>query len=378
MQATAKRRPGSPPEGATLDGATVSGATVSGATPDGSGPARLSGTREVTKLPGSEEFARLAEPFRAELLAHCYRMLGSVYDAEDQVQETLVRAWRSYGEFQGRASLRTWLYRIATNACLRAIENRGRRPLPSGLGSPSDDPYGPLAGARADVPWLQPFPDALLPGRSADPAEVAVSRESVRLALIAALQYLPPRQRAVLLLRDVLGWHAAEVADLLDTTVTAVNSALQRARDQLREAAPAQDAMREPADAGQRDLLDRYAAAFETADVAGLTELLRVDAVLEMPPIAIWFAGRDKVSRFLARRVLVRPGDFAMTAVQANGQPAVAAYERGDDGSYRAHAIQVLTVRDGRISRITSFNDGSLFAAFGLPARYPGTLPVLD
>jgi RNA polymerase sigma-70 factor (ECF subfamily) len=379
MQATAKRRPGRPPDGATLDratldGATLDGATVSGATPDGSGPARLGGTREVTKLPGSEEFARLTEPFRAELLAHCYRMLGSVYDAEDQVQETLVRAWRSYGEFQGRASLRTWLYRIATNACLRAIENRGRRPLPSGLGSPSDDPYGPLAGPRTEVPWLQPFPDALLPGRSADPAEVAVSRESVRLALIAALQYLPPRQRAVLLLRDVLGWHAAEVAGLLDTTVTAVNSALQRARDQLREAAPAQDAMREPADAGQRDLLDRYAAAFETADVTGLMRLLREDAVFEMPPQPAWFAGRELIGRFLAAKVLPERA-FRMLPIAANGQPALAAYLREDDGVFRAHAIQVLTVSAGQITRLVSFNDAGLFPAFGLPPTFPVTAP---
>jgi RNA polymerase sigma-70 factor, ECF subfamily len=369
MQATAKRRPGSPPDGATPDGATVNGAT-----PDGSGPARLSGTRQVTKLPGSEEFARLTEPFRAELLAHCYRMLGSVYDAEDQVQETLVRAWRSYGEFEGRASLRTWLYRIATNACLRALENRGRRPLPSGLGSPGDDPYGPLASERADVPWLQPFPDALLPGRPADPADVAVSRESVRLALIAALQYLPPRQRAVLLLRDVLGWHAAEVADLLGTTVIAVNSALQRARDQLREAAPAQDAMHEPADAAQRDLLDRYAVAFETADVTGLMRLLREDAVIEMPPQPGWFAGRDLIGRFLAAKVL--PGHaFRMLPIAANGQPAFAAYLREDDGVFRAHAVQVLTVSAGQITRLVSFNDASLFPAFGLPPTFPVTAP---
>ena len=182
----------------------------------------------------------------------------------------------------------------------------------------------------------------------------------------------------MLILRDVLGWHAAEVADLLGASTVAVNSALQRARAQIASLVPAEDDIVEPDDPKVRELLARYAAAFETADVAGLTELLRADAVLEMPPIAIWFAGRDQVTRFLARRVLVRAGDFAMMAVQANGQPAVAAYERGDDGSYRAHAIQVLTVRDGRISRITSFNDGSLFAAFGLPARYPGTLPVLD
>jgi RNA polymerase sigma-70 factor (ECF subfamily) len=358
MQATANARPGGP-----LDSAM----------PDGGGQDRPA-AREVAPAPGSEEFARLTEPYRPELLAHCYRMLGSVYDAEDQVQETLVRAWRSYGDFQGRASLRTWLYRIATNACLRAIENRGRRPLPSGLGSPSDDPNGPLAATRPEVPWLQPFPDALLGDGPADPAAVAVSRENVRLALIAALQYLPPRQRAVLLLRDVLGWRAAEVAGLLDTTVTAVNSALQRARGQLREVAPAQDAMREPADAGQRELLDRYAAAFETADVAALMRLLREDAVFEMPPQPAWFAGRELIGRFLASRVL--PANvFRMLPVAANGQPALAAYLRESDGVFHAHAIQVLTVSGGQITRLVSFNDAGLFPAFGLPPTFGVTAP---
>jgi RNA polymerase sigma-70 factor (ECF subfamily) len=343
----------------------------------GSGPSgggdqgRGTGTGTVAAMPGADEFARLTEPFRPELLAHCYRMLGSVYDAEDQVQETLVRAWRSYGEFEGRASLRTWLYRIATNACLRAIENRGRRPLPSGLASASETPDGSLPPVRPEVSWLQPFPDALLPGGPADPAAIAVSRESVRLALIAALQYLPARQRAVLLLRDVLGWRAAEVADLLDTSTAAVNSALQRARGQLRQAAPAKDEMREPDDADRRALLDRYAAAFENADVAALMELLREDAVLEMPPQPIWFAGRDLVGRFMAAWVLTERGAFKMIPTAANGQSAFVAYLRESDGVYRAHAIQVLTVSAGRIDRIVSFNDAALFPAFGMPHVLP-------
>ena len=189
-------------------------------------------------MPVSDEFARLTDPFRPELLAHCYRMLGSVHDAEDQVQETMIRAWRSYGEFEGRSSLRTWLYRIATNACLRALENSSRRPLPSGLGAPGEDPDAPLAVARPEVPWLQPIPDALVSAGPADPADIVASRQSVRLALIAALQYLPARQRAVLILRDVLGWRAAEVADLLGTSTAAVNGMLQRARARLEQAAP--------------------------------------------------------------------------------------------------------------------------------------------
>src|SRR6202453_3925651 len=254
-----------------------------------------------------EDFARLTDPFRAELLAHCYRMLGSVHDSEDQVQETMIRAWRSYGEFEGRASLRTWLYRIATNACLRALENSSRRPLPSGLGGPGEYPEAPLSAARPEVPWLQPIPDALVSAGSGDPAEIVASRQSMRLALIAALQYLPPRQRAVLILRDVLGWRAAEVADLLGTTTTAANSALQRARAQLQQVAPSEDELREPAEPDIVALLNRYAAAFENADVVALTALLREDATIEMPPTPTWFAGRGNVATFLRSSVLREP-----------------------------------------------------------------------
>jgi RNA polymerase sigma-70 factor, ECF subfamily len=194
------------------------------------------------------DFAQLTDPFRAELLAHCYRMLGSVHDAEDQVQETLVRAWRSYGDFEGRASLRTWLYKIATNTCLRAMENRARRPLPSGLGAPDTNPDGPLSAGHGEVPWLEPIPDALVQAGRDDPASIVVSRASLRLALIAALQYLPARQRAVLILRDVLQWSASEVAGLLDTTPTAVNGLLLRARARIEQAELAQDEIREPAE----------------------------------------------------------------------------------------------------------------------------------
>jgi RNA polymerase sigma-70 factor (ECF subfamily) len=314
----------------------------------------------------SDEFAQLADPYRNELLAHCYRMLGSVHDAEDQVQETLLRAWRSYGDFEGRSSIRTWLYRIATNACLRALETRSRRPLPSGLGAAAEDPDGPVPIPHLDVPWLQPFPDALTASPTHDPAAVVTTRASMRLALIAALQYLPPRQRAVLILRDVLGWHAVETAELLDMSTAAANSALQRARAQLASLAPAEESIAEPADPKVQDLLGRYAAAFETADVSGLTELLRADAVLEMPPMLVWFAGREQVGRFLGRRVLIRPGEFALTPVRANGQPAFAAYMRSAVGEFEAHAIQVLTVAGGGIRRIVSFNDAGLFPAFDL------------
>jgi RNA polymerase sigma-70 factor (ECF subfamily) len=319
----------------------------------------------------SEEFARLTDPFRPELLAHCYRMLGSVHDAEDQVQETMIRAWRSYGEFEGRASLRTWLHRIATNACLRALENSGRRPLPSGLADPSEYPEAPLAAVRPEIAWLQPIPDALVSAGSADPAEVVVSRQSVRLALIAALQYLPARQRAVLILRDVLHWRAAEVADLLGTTTTAVNGMLARARARLERAAPDEDQIHEPADPADRDLLDRYAMAFQNADIPAVMQLLREDAVFEMPPEPTWFTGRELIGRFLQTRVLTEPGRFQMIPTAANGQPALAAYMRGHDGGYRAHSICVLTIAASRVARVTSFNDARLFAAFGLPQTAP-------
>ena len=318
----------------------------------------------------SEEFERLTGPFREELLAYCYRMLGSVHDAEDQVQETLLRAWRGFGGFEGRASVRTWLYRIATNACLRALETRGRRPLPSGLGGPAGDPHAPLAAARPEVPWLQPVPDAWFGTAPADPAAVVVSRTSMRLALTAALQYLPPRQRAVLILRDVLGWRAAEVAGLLGTSAPAVNSALQRAREHLELTAPAEDDVREPTSPADRELVGRYAAAFENADMAALVALLREDAVLEMPPLPGWFRGRDAVAAFLGTHVLGRPGEFRMIPTAANGQPAFAAYARDHHG-YHAHGICVLTLAGPEVSRIVSFNDPGLFPGFGFPARLP-------
>jgi RNA polymerase sigma-70 factor (ECF subfamily) len=318
--------------------------------------------------PDQAEFAHLTDPFRPELLAHCYRMLGSVHDAEDQVQETLLRAWRSFGQFEGRSSLRTWLYRIATNACLRAIETRRRRPLPSGLGQPGDNPAGPMPDSSPEIPWLEPFPDALLPS---DPASIAASRAGIRLAFIAALQYLPARQRAVLILRDVLGWRASEVAELLGTTATATNSALQRARAQLEQAAPREDELREPADPGDLALLNRYATAFENADIATLTGLLRDDVVFEMPPLPAWFTGRENIGLFLRSHVLRQPGDFRMIPIAANGQPALAAYRRTPDGTYHANGIEILTTSASRITRVTAFLDPTLFPAFALPAVLP-------
>jgi RNA polymerase sigma-70 factor, ECF subfamily len=316
----------------------------------------------------SEDFTSLTGRFRGELLAHCYRMLGSAEEAEDLVQETYLRAWRSFAGFEGRSSVRTWLYRIATNVCLTAIERRGRRPLPSGLGGAAEDPRAQLVSSP-EVPWLQPFPD-LLAGRHEDPAAVTVTRTGIRLAFVAALQYLSARERAVLILRDVLDFPAAEAADLLGTTTTAVNSGLRRARAQLAQALPAEDELAEPTDPGQRALLDRFAAAFENADANALAELLREDVVLEMPPLLTWFAGRATVAGFMASRVFARFGGFRMVPVMANGQPAFAAYTRGDDGLYHAHEVLVPTVTQTGIARIVVFLSPELVTMFGLPDEF--------
>ena len=320
----------------------------------------------------SEDFTSLTGRFRGELLAHCYRMLGSAEEAEDLVQETYLRAWRSYDGFEGRSSVRTWLYRIATNVCLTAIERRGRRPLPSGLGGPAEDPEAPLVAAP-EVPWLQPFPDALLAGEREDPAAVAVSRAGIRLALVAALQYLSARQRAVLILRDVLEWPAAEVAELLGTTTTAVNSGLRRARAQLAQALPAEDELAEPAEPDRRALLERFAAAFENADASALAELLREDVALEMPPLLTWFTGRQAVARFFAAsHPFAEPGRLRLVPVMANGQPAFAAYQREPGGAHLAYAVTVPTVTTTGIARIVTFFNPGLFGSFGLP-RESGT-----
>jgi RNA polymerase sigma-70 factor (ECF subfamily) len=317
----------------------------------------------------SEDFTGFTSRFRGELLAHCYRMLGSVDEAEDMVQETLLRAWRSYDGFEGRSSVRTWLYRIATNVCLTALERRGRRPLPSGLGGPTDDAHAPLEAAH-EVPWLQPLPDALVT-QDQDPAAVSASRAGVRLAFVAALQYLSARQRAMLILRDVLEWPAADVAELLGTTTTAVNSGLRRARAQLAQAMPVEDELAEPGDVEQRAALERFATAIEAADANALAELLRADAVLEMPPFLTWFAGRDVVAGFVGSHLFTAPGDLRLVPVTANGQPAFAVYGRRQDGTYHAHALQVLTLTASGIARIVAFSDSSRFSSFGLPAEHP-------
>ena len=256
-------------------------------------------------MPDSAAFGRDTEPFRRELFAHCYRMLGSVADAEDLVQETYLRAWRSYDSFEGRSSVRTWLYQIATNACLTALSRRDRRVLPSGLYDAEPDPAVWPEDAGPDVAWLDPVPDTLAIPEAADPAVIVTARESLRLALIASLQYLPPRQRAVLVLRDVLEFPAAQVAVMLDTTTASVKSALQRARARLEEVAPAADQITEPDIPQARALLDEYIAAFENADAAALERLLVEDVILEATPLRSWFSGRRACIPFLRDRVLV-------------------------------------------------------------------------
>lgn len=322
----------------------------------------------MTQIIDSDEFSELAEPFRRELLAHCYRMLGSAHDAEDLVQETLLRAWRSYDGFEGRSSLRVWLYRIATNACLRALERRERLPLPSGLSAPSQDPEQAMGSVLPEARWLEPIPGAWLGDPdAADPGSIAVSRAGVRLAFIGALQHLPARQRAALILRDVLAFSARETAEVLDTTAVAANSALQRARAQIAAVAPTEDDVVEPTEPERKDQLERYVRAFETADVDELLRLLRDDVVLEMPPMPVWFSGRRTAGRFLVEQVLTSAGRFRLVPVDANLQPGFAAYLLGADGAFHAHGINVLTLTPTGIARMVVFLDAELFRVFGLP-----------
>ncbi|MFI7702624.1 RNA polymerase subunit sigma-70 [Nonomuraea sp. NPDC049480] len=311
-------------------------------------------------------------------MVHCYRMLGSVEEAEDLVQETFLRAWKGLRSFEGRSSLRAWLYRIATNACLDALDGRARRVLPHHLAPPSD-PSVDLP-PRTDVPWLQPFPDRMwepaAPGDSG-PDAVAVSRETLELAFLAAIQHLPPRQRAVLILRDVAGWPAKEVATLLEGSVAGVNSALQRARATMREHLPEHRMDWAPAaepSPEERAVLRRYMDAMERADLAAVATLLAADVRATMPPFPMWFRGRAAVMASLeASWDADAPwyvGSFRMVPVGANRQPAAAAYVRAPgDTTFRAFAVGVLRIEAGLITEITAFHDTGLFAAFGLPSE---------
>jgi len=325
---------------------------------------------ESTEISGGDsaagaDFSTDAEPYRRELLAHCYRMTGSLHDAEDLVQETLLRAWKAYDRFEGRSSMRTWLHRIATNTCLSALEGRQRRPLPTGLGQPSSDPTAELV-ERREVPWLGPLPD--LTDDPVDPSVIAGSRESVRLAFIAALQHLSPRQRAVLLLRDVLQWKAAEVAGAIGTTTTAVNSLLQRARTQLEAVQPSSDdRLTPPESAEAQDLLDRYIAAFEAYDIDRLVELFTDETIWEMPPYVGWYRGpRDIITLIHQQCPAENPRDMRLLPLVANGQPGAAMYMRAGD-VHLPFQLHVLDISNDRVSRVVAFLDGALFTKFGLP-----------
>ncbi len=320
-------------------------------------------------------FTALVERHRRELRVHCYRMLGSFDEAEDLVQETFLRAWKSIGAFEGRSSVRAWLYRIATNACLDVLDGRARRVLPQDLRPPSDASVG--LPARTDIPWLQPFPDRLAPDDT-EPGAAAVARETIELAFLAAIQHLPPRQRAALLLRDVLGWAPAQIARVLEGSVASVNSALQRARATLREHLPerrADWAPSTPPTVQERAVLRRYMDAMERADAAAVAALLAEDVRTAMPPWPMWFRGRDTVVAALtASWDPDGPGfRFRMLPTRANGQLAVATYVRvrDDDPDHRAFAISVLRIEHDLVAEITAFHDTHLFPAFDLPLRLP-------
>jgi RNA polymerase sigma-70 factor, ECF subfamily len=313
----------------------------------------------TTKVEG---FDRLVDPFRAELLAYCYRMLGSAHDAEDLVQDTYLRAWRAREQYdETRSSLRTWLYRIATNVCLTALEVRGRRPLPSGQVA-SSDPLGPLVRGE-NVVWLQPLPDSWL--EAGDPAGAVIDRSSLRLAFAAALQHLSARQRGALILRDVLGFSASEAADILGTSVASVNSSLQRARTRVKEVDVRQEGLGEPSEAEQRAWVDRYMKAFEQADIEGLKRLLTEDVIMEMPPMLNWFTGPGNYGLFMGWVFEAAGTDWSLKAVAANGQPGFAAYRRVGDG-YELHTLQIFTVTAEGISRNSVFQESDIFASFGL------------
>ncbi len=316
----------------------------------------------------ADAFLADAQRYRRELLAHCYRMTGSLHDAEDLVQETYLRAWKAYEGFQGKSSVRTWLYRIATNTCLTALEGRQRRPLPSGLGNPSSSPTDEIA-EHHEIPWLQPLPDSS--DDPADPSTIVGTRDSVRLAFVAALQHLSARQRAVLVMREVLQWKAAEVGEAIGASTAAVNSLLQRARAQLDAVGPSEDDTIDPPDSPHsQNLLRTYMAAFEAYDIDKLVELFTAEAIWEMPPFDTWYQGPQAIgdlSRF--KCPAEKAGDMRFIATTANGQPAAAMYLLNPDtGRHEAFQLHVLAVRPEGISHVVAFMEPSLFEKFGLPA----------
>jgi RNA polymerase sigma-70 factor (ECF subfamily) len=309
-------------------------------------------------------FAQLISPYRAELTAHCYRMLGSLHDAEDALQDALLRAWRGLARFQGRSSLRSWLYTIATNACLRAIERRPKRVLPIDYGPAASDPHGPLAGPLVESVWIDPYPS---------PDARYEQRESVELAFIAALQHLPAQQRAVLILRDVLGFSGAEVAEALGTNPDAVYSALQRAHKTVEARLPErtqQATLRSLGEDGLREVVQGYVDAWERGDVDALAALLAEDAVFAMPPEPTWFRGHDAIADFLRALPITEDRRWRVIPTSANGQPAFGHYVWvEEENAYMAEGIAVLTLDGNKITDLTVFREPELFERFGLPGR---------
>jgi RNA polymerase sigma-70 factor (TIGR02960 family) len=326
-------------------------------------------TAHLRQAANQDRFSAATERFRRELLAHCYRMVGSAHDAEDLVQETYLRAWRAYAGFEGRASIRAWLYKIATNVCLTALEPRRNRVLPSGLTGPDDGPDRPPSHVAPDaVSWLEPLPDRMVAPAADDPAATVIARESLRLALIASLQHLPARQRAILILREVLAFSAAETAEILGTTTAAVKSGLQRARARLDELEPTPEDLLEPTDQRARALLDGYIAAFERSDAGLLAHVLRTDATLEATPFRDWQSGRVNCVHMLDTYVLGTPGDWRMIATTANGQPAAVVYHRDADGVHRANGVVVLAATPTGVAGVVAFHDDpALVGMFGFP-----------
>jgi RNA polymerase sigma-70 factor, ECF subfamily len=311
------------------------------------------------------------EQYRSELTGYCYRMLGSSFEAEDAVQDTFIRAWRGFDRFEGRAALRSWLYRIATNVCLDMLDGRKRRARPMDLG-PAREPVVENLNTLPEVTWLEPIPDALVVPADGDPAEVLQARETVRLAFVAALQHLPPRQRAVLILCEVLRWKAAEVAELLETSVASVNSALQRARATL-EASDVSAEGPVSLDAADADLLARYVEAFENYDMDALTSLIAEDATQSMPPFDLWLSGRDDILTWWVGPGNGCRGSRVIPTVAANGAPAFGQYKPSEDGGYEPWALQVLEIEDGKVVEFTFFLDTErVFPLFGLPLEFPG------
>jgi RNA polymerase sigma-70 factor (ECF subfamily) len=311
------------------------------------------------------------EEYRSELTAFCYRMLGSPFEAEDAVQDTMLRAWRSAERFEGRSSLRSWLYRIATNVCMDMLAGRQKRARPMDLG-PSREPVEANLNTLPEVTWLEPMPDGVAVSEDADPAEVAEARESIRLAFVAALQHLPPRQRAVLILCEVLRWKAAEVAELLNTSVASVNSALQRARATLEANDVTQSTTRTSLDEANAELLARYVKAFEQYDMEALTSLIREDAIQSMPPFDLWLSGRDDILSWWVGPGAGCRGSRVIPTVAANGAPAFGQYKPNEAGDgYEPWALQVLEIEDGRIVEFTFFLDTErVFPLFGLPLQF--------